>query len=79
MREWSERRQNWNRTSVVVVLGAGAGADAVLHAVERREAQPSDDRWPRLDRSIIQGFALDDVDGLPRVLLLQPPESIPAL
>lgn len=23
------------------------------------------DRWPRLDRSIIQGFALDDVDGLP--------------
>jgi len=26
---------------------------------------PSDNRWPRLDRSIIQGFALDDVDGLP--------------
>lgn len=47
--------------------GGGADADAVLHAVEKREARsaPSDDRWPLLDRSIIQGFALDDVDGLP--------------
>lgn len=58
----------------------GAGADAVLHATERereREAS-SDDRWPRLDRSIIQGFALDDVDGLAGCffLLLQPESTL---
>lgn len=35
------------------------------------------DRWPRLDRSIIQGFALDDVDGLPGRFLLRPESARP--